>query len=78
MVFANAFFKLQTPINDKICKISLGNISWNQRYWHDCSLLIIVRVIAKAITDQRRLQNIFLANFINILLRFEYQPSTYN
>ena len=65
-------------MNDKICKIALGNISWNQRYWHDCSLLVIVRVIAKAITDQRRLENIFLANFVNILLRLEYQPSTYN
>ena len=32
-------------------KIALGNISWNKSYWHDCSLLVIVRVIAKAITD---------------------------
>ena len=46
------FFLLQTPMNGKICKIALGNISWNQSYWHDCSLLIIVKVIAKAITDQ--------------------------
>ena len=56
-VFDNTIFKLQTPINSKICKIALGNISWNQSYWHDCLLLVIVRVIVKAITDQRRLSS---------------------
>ena len=51
-VFANAIFRLQSPINGKICKIALENISLNKGYWHDCSLLVNVKVIAKAITDQ--------------------------
>ena len=50
--------------------MALGNIRLSQIYWNYCSLLIIVRVLAKAITDQRRLQNVFLANFVGILLRF--------
>ena len=65
-IFAYAIFRLQAPLNGKICKIALGNISWNKSYWHECSLLIIVRVTAKAITDQWRLHNIFLA----VLLKF--------
>ena len=75
-VIANAIFKLQTPINDKICKIAFGNISWNESYWHDCSLLFFVMVIAKAITHQRRFQDFFLTNFVGILLRLGYQPAT--
>ena len=51
-IFAYAIFRLQTPINVKICKIVLGHISQNKSYWHDCSLLVNVRVVAKSITDQ--------------------------
>ena len=72
-VFAYAIFRLQTLINGKICIIALaGNISWNKSHCHNCSLLVNVRVIAKAITDQLRLQNIFLANFVGIWPRFGY------
>ena len=49
-----------TPLNGKICKIALGNISWNESYWHDCSLLGNVMVIAKAITDQWRLAQVWI------------------
>ena len=78
-VFADAFFfKLKNHINDKNMQIAFGNISWNQSYWNNCSILVVIRVIAKAITGQRRLQNIFLANLVGIWLRFGYQPSTYN
>ena len=57
-VIANTICLLKNPINGKICKIAFGNISWKQSYWHDCALFF-VRVISKAITDQRRLENIF-------------------
>ena len=50
-VFAYAIFRLQIPINCKICKIALGNITCNKSCWYDCSLLINVRVTAKVITD---------------------------
>ena len=53
-------------------------ISWYQSYWHDCSLLVFVRVIAKAITYHRRFQNIALTNFVEILLRLGYKTFTYN
>ena len=48
------FFYLK-PYKWQICKIAFESIIWNQSYWHDCSLLVIVRGIAKAIADQRRL-----------------------
>ena len=66
-VFAKAnFFLPKNPRNGKICLIVFGNISWNQSFWHDYPFLVFVRVISKAITDQRRLQNIFLAYFVRI------------
>ena len=59
-VIANTICLLKNPMNGKICKIAFGNISCKQSYWDDCALFVFVRVISKAITDQRRLKISFM------------------